>query len=50
MGAEMGEVPCISMPVSLLGAAVPSLSLAPGLAEGAGRQPLPRHMKHGTRK
>lgn len=50
MRAEMGEVPCVSMPVGILRAAVPSLSLAPGPAEGAGRQALPRQMKHGTRK
>lgn len=32
------------------GPAVPALSLAPGLAEGAGRQLLPRQMKHQARK
>ena len=45
MGGEMGGVPCIGVPVSHPGAAVLALSLAPGLAEGAGRQPLPQQMK-----
>ena len=50
MGGEMGGVPCIGVPVSHPGAAVLALSLAPGLAEGAERQPLPQQMKPRARK
>lgn len=32
------------------GPAVPALSLAPGLAKGPERQPLPQQMKHGARQ
>lgn len=46
----MGGVPCVGVPVSHPGAAVLALSLAPGLAEGAGRQPLPQQMKPRARK
>lgn len=47
-GSSSGHL--ISMSLNHLGAVVPAPSLSPGLAEAAGRQPLPQQMKQQARK